>query len=163
MLVCRSCPRHVGLKSSWHLRRLMAGSACLRSVGERARVANDSSPNCAVASKGLFEPKGLPAGLGHLLFLSGALVWCKICGCYGEKRFKDLKRACQGPAVGGRASMLLRLLRGLHPVSKQPLQQAVRCATPSFVGLPLIPSLGIKVADADAVACRQFLGLSPLG
>ena len=119
-LVCRSCPRHVGLKSSWHLRRIMAGSVCLRSVGERARVANDSAACVEQAGLG-----GLTPGLGHTLFLSGSLVWCKRCGCYGEKRFKDLKRACQGPAVGGRATMLQRLLKGLHPVSKAPMQQAI--------------------------------------
>jgi hypothetical protein len=125
-LVCRRCPRYVGLKSSLHLRRLMAGSVCLRSVGDRARVANESSPNDSAASIGYAGPQGLTPGLGHMLFLSGELVWCRKCGCYGERRFKALKRTCQGPAVGGRATQLQRLLEGRHPVSKRPIPRAIR-------------------------------------
>ena len=117
-LACRGCPRRVGLSSSLQLRRILAGSACLRSVGERARVCNDS----AIGVAGL-------AGLGHQLFLSGKLVWCKRCGCYGEMRFQALRRPCLGTALGGRATLLQRLLHGLHPVSRAPLAAAIRCAS----------------------------------
>ena len=69
------------------------------------------------ASRGPPSSHGL--GIGHDLRRSGALVWCRICGAYGELRFKHLKRACEGEAGNGmRAGQLSRLLRGFHPLKK---------------------------------------------
>ena len=69
-------------------------------VGVRASVSN--------ANHGL--------GPGHDLLRSGAIVWCRICGAYGELRFKDLKVLCTGPTTGMRASQLARLKKGEHPL-----------------------------------------------
>ena len=69
-------------------------------------------------SKGASRSKeGL--GAGHDLFQSGALVWCRRCGAYGEQRFKSLKGTCQGAAgKGPRAGQLARLVKGEHPLKK---------------------------------------------
>ena len=64
-------------------------------------------------------PSSHGLGIGHDLRRSGALVWCRICGAYGELRFKAVKGPCKGEASNGmRAGQLSRLLRGFHPLRK---------------------------------------------
>ena len=63
----------------------------------------------------------------HQLFVSGSVVWCKRCGCYGTSRLRGLKGSCRGPPrAGGRAVALRRLLGGTHPENKAPLPRALR-------------------------------------
>jgi hypothetical protein len=58
-------------------------------------------------------------GLGHSLYQSGRMLWCRICGAYAEVRLKALKDPCAGPAgTGPRSGQLSRLLKGVHPERK---------------------------------------------
>ena len=63
---------------------------------------------------------------GHVLFLSGQLVWCERCGCYSDTRVKGLLKKCPGPPSDrGRQAILRGLLAGNHPSDKAPLPRAV--------------------------------------
>ena len=65
-------------------------------------------------------------GVGHVVVRSGALHWCRRCGAYAEHRFKSLKAPCSGPpGKGPRAGQLGRLLRGLHPLTREPIPRPV--------------------------------------
>ena len=57
-------------------------------------------------------------GQGHRVHQTGTLQWCRICGAYGQSRFRDLQGRCTGPARGGpREGQLSRLLAGRHPLT----------------------------------------------
>ena len=98
-------------------------------------AASRSKPSASASAEGLADGGGLACsssasrranssviagfGPGHVLFQSGALTWCRVCGAYGEHRFKALKLPCAGAAGKGmRAGQLTRLLRGEHPLKK---------------------------------------------
>ena len=56
-------------------------------------------------------------GPGHILYRSGPMFWCGICGAYAELRLKSLKQPCTGGAgKGPRAGQLARLRNGMHPL-----------------------------------------------
>jgi hypothetical protein len=57
-------------------------------------------------------------GAGHELYRSGAVIWCRLCGCYGEQRLKNLKLPCGGLDKSTKAGQLGRLVRGEHPLRK---------------------------------------------
>ena len=106
-------------------------------LSEASREASGRPPGSA---GGLREPPGgsgghprsrSPAsgprfGVGHVVVRSGALHWCRRCGAYAEHRFKSLKAPCSGhPGKGPRAGQLGRLLRGLHPLTREPIPRPV--------------------------------------
>jgi hypothetical protein len=57
-------------------------------------------------------------GAGHDLYRSGGIIWCRLCGYYGEKRLKNLKLPCAGLDKSARAGQLGRLVKGEHPLRK---------------------------------------------
>ena len=62
-------------------------------------------------------------GQGHDLRESGPVIWCRLCGRYGEERVQE-GRGIGGDCVGWkrRAHSNLRLLsRGRHPRTEVPL------------------------------------------
>jgi hypothetical protein len=110
---CEVCLRHTAAQAGRLARQRLAHTACLGSARMRATAA-------AVQ----VDIRGL--GRGHNLYASGKLVWCKTCGSYGETQLRELRLPCKGHAVGTRKYLLSRLLRGMHPARKQPLEPAVK-------------------------------------
>ncbi len=59
---------------------------------------------------------------GHLLFITGAMIWCGTCGRYATRRLgRALRAPCSGEAAGAYLTRLARLRQGLHPLSGRPL------------------------------------------
>ena len=75
------------------------------------------------------EPTARAAQRAHLLFVSGTVTWCQVCGAYGHSRLRGLLRSCPGTIAGrsesGRAAALRLLRNGRHPKSLAPLPRAV--------------------------------------
>ena len=73
-------------------------------------------------------PAAVAAQRPHLLFVSGAVTWCQVCGAYGDARLRGLMRACPGPIAArsesGRAAALRHLRNGRHPKTQVPLPRA---------------------------------------
>ena len=69
------------------------------------------------------------AGAGHRRMLSGNVLWCRRCGCYGDAWAKGLAEACKGKPLdtsgGGRAGQLNCLRAGRHPRTRKMLPLAV--------------------------------------
>ena len=84
-----------------------------------AEMPTTSSASFATSSANLATPSRRQFGKGHVVYRSGTLHWCRICGAYAEQRLKSLKESCQGAAgKGPRAGQLARLLKGEHPLKK---------------------------------------------
>ena len=68
------------------------------------------------------------AGSGHRLVRTGAILWCHRCGAHAEARVGSaLAGVCRPVAEGeksGRASRRRLLLKGRHPINRQPLDGA---------------------------------------
>ncbi len=63
-------------------------------------------------------------GRRHHRWMSGDLIWCSLCGAYGELKAVGLAAACPGPPPNtgsGRTTSLSRLRAGRHPKSNLPL------------------------------------------
>jgi hypothetical protein len=112
-LRCVLCHRSVSLSAPLHLQRAFVKSKCRGALTDVARA-------------GASVPLAQRLGVGHVLFASGELIWCKRCGCYGQKRLRELRNVCKGESTGGRVTTLQRLLRGEHPQSAERLVPAVR-------------------------------------
>jgi ribonuclease HI len=113
LLRCRSCPRFAALSAHRQHTRHFAGSECGGPLHDVALIVG--------------EQAGQRGDEPHQLFVSGSVVWCKRCGCYGTSRLRGLKGSCRGPPrAGGRAVALRRLLGGTHPENKAPLPRALR-------------------------------------
>ena len=53
----------------------------------------------------------------HDTFLTGGVLWCRLCGSYPEQRVQSLFTLCDGSGVSRpRASQLARLRAGRHPL-----------------------------------------------
>ncbi len=60
----------------------------------------------------------------HVRWMSGDLVWCSVCGAYGEYKAVNLANACAGPpprSGAGRTTALHRLRAGRHPKHNGPI------------------------------------------
>ena len=60
----------------------------------------------------------------------GEIVWCVICGSYGEHKARGLTAVCEGKfdgtwKGGGRVQQLKLLKANLHPKTREPLPPAV--------------------------------------
>jgi len=118
-LRCRKCPRFSGMLASNAARRAFASTACPGTVLEGAAAS-------CVATR-VRREETLRQGRSHTLYVTGQLVWCITCGCYGAQRLRNLKQPCCGPAAAdARKSQLGRLRAGLHPLTKRPLGRPVR-------------------------------------
>ena len=66
----------------------------------------------------------------HSMRLTGDMLWCSNCGCYGQTRFKALKKVCRGNATASaRVGQLARLRLGRHPATGEPIGQVVTSAS----------------------------------
>jgi hypothetical protein len=110
---CAICLRHIAIVAGRLAKQRLAHTACEGSASTRATAA------AGCIDVGSF-------GRGHNLYASGKLVWCFVCGSYGQTQLKELRTPCNGPAVGTRKYILSRLKRGLHPAAKTPLERAVK-------------------------------------
>ena len=66
----------------------------------------------------------------HVRMFSGEVVWCAICGAYGEHKARGLTQFCQGKFEGlwkggGRVGQLKRLKSCRHPKTGEPLPRAL--------------------------------------
>ena len=110
----------VGSKWQTELHRL--------AVTDRPRGEGTASPRSGLAQEEgwLAAPGGKLDALvesrrlhhSHCFKLTGDLVWCDRCGCYGQARFKALKEACRGSITAkARAGQLAQLRLGRHPIT----------------------------------------------
>ena len=72
---------------------------------------------------------GEKAGGGHRRLLSGHVLWCRKCGCYGDSHARGLADVCKGKPIvttgGGRAGQLKYLMAGRHPRTRKMLPPAI--------------------------------------
>jgi hypothetical protein len=66
----------------------------------------------------------------HRRMISGDVIWCSVCGSYGEHRARGLEGVCDGKDEGvwkggGRVAQLKALLANTHPKDRTPLPPAV--------------------------------------
>ena len=75
------------------------------------------------------EP-AIQASKQHRIWYSGEVIWCSICGCYGEHKARGLTTFCEGKFEGiwkggGRVGQLKKLKANLHPKTGLPLPRAL--------------------------------------
>ena len=75
------------------------------------------------------EP-AVQASMVHRIWYSGDIIWCSVCGCYGEHKARGLTKVCQGKFEGnwkggGRVGQLKKLKANLHPKTGLPLPRAL--------------------------------------
>ncbi len=64
------------------------------------------------------DPVDAADARGHVLLVTGPIIWCGRCGRYAFKRLgRALKADCSGDASGVYGSRIARLREGLHPVT----------------------------------------------
>ena len=111
---------------------------------EAAGEAREVAASSAKAISGLHS--------SHCLKVTGDFLWCNLCGCYGQQRFKDLRASCKGSQhLKSKAGQLAKLRKGCHPLTGMPLGKA-RAASSSVVIS--------KVKPASAAKCRAKRVLS---
>jgi len=77
------------------------------------------------------RPIGRAEAAGHVLYRSGNLTWCFLCGAYSEVRMQKLAAQCPGGPAGAGAQQRLRLLKdGYHPATRARFQE--KAARASF-------------------------------
>ena len=75
------------------------------------------------------EP-AVQASMVHRIWYSGDIIWCSVCGCYGEHKARGLTTFCQGKFEGiwkggGRVQQLKKLKSNVHPKTGLPLPRAL--------------------------------------
>ena len=89
----------------------------------------------------------------HSIRLSGSLVWCYNCGCYGQERIKSLKLKCSGPSkVKSKAGQLAQMKKGRHPLTGQELVMSSSCKPSTHRGASKASSS--SAAPAGGLAAR---------
>jgi hypothetical protein len=53
------------------------------------------------------------------------IVFCRLCGCYGQTRFAKLRQVCTGRPTAATTTMHKRLMRGVHPLTQVQLRPHV--------------------------------------
>ena len=115
-----------------------------RDRSHRHRVKKPSVKGAGVADgdrvvAGLARGESLPPGgrrwtvldmhaLGHEMWTTAGLLWCRLCGCYTTKVPKKLLDKCE---PNSKASTLKWLLQGRHPDSRK----HIGVARPLFLNL----------------------------
>ncbi len=70
----------------------------------------------------LADPVDAADASGHMLRISGPLIWCSRCGRYAMNRLRrSLRSVCIGEATGAYATRLTRLWSGRHPLTNAAL------------------------------------------
>ena len=100
---------------SQEMRKRKANSQPPSASTKRARAPAVEAPPITTTSWRA-TVKRFKFGQGHNLRQSGMLIWCKICGRFGEERFREdgLGRKCSGDP-GQYATQLNNLRRAQHP------------------------------------------------
>ncbi len=106
-------------------------TVCRASARLRSDLAPRRCPGLAVQRWAELEAAecGRAAAAGaiarrHVRWMSGDLVWCSVCGAYGEHKAVNLASACAGPpprSGAGRTTALHRLRAGRHPKHNTPI------------------------------------------
>ena len=99
--------------------RICKGSVCRKWKGKAA----------ASIVEHVEEP-AIQASKVHNLWYSGDVIWCSVCGCYGEHKARGLTTLCQGKFEGiwkggGRVQQLKKLKSNVHPKTGLPLPRAL--------------------------------------
>ena len=109
-----------------HLARPWQCRLCRRSAAKRLTLDRARCPGSAVArwaqAAEAAADLGAGSGGGHVLLLTGPVVWCWRCGANACVRAQGLAKACPGVLRGFLAQAHQRLLLGLHPGSRRPLE-----------------------------------------
>ncbi len=114
-------------------------------MGIRDRADREQQAVAAAAAS-----TGESTGGGHRLLLTGSVVWCWRCGANAGGRAHYLAKPCPGRAVGFLGQARQRLLLGLHPTSRVPLD-AVTVPEPGG-SLPEGFALAVQAAASSATA-----------
>ena len=104
-------------------------------------------------------------GPGHHRMLAGELVWCLICGCYGQMRGRNLALPCRGSPTdysgGGVAAQLRSLKAGKHPKSGDDLPPSVD--ERGYLHKPTVaPSRAVKGSQRDQEAIQHVQAMREL-
>ncbi len=64
------------------------------------------------------DPVDAEDASGHVLRITGPIIWCNRCGRYAMRRLRrSLKNKCVGEATAAYATRLARLRAGRHPLT----------------------------------------------
>ena len=109
---CSLCKYHISKYASKESIKAFRASPCPGDIAARA-AANSAQ------------------GRQHVLFLSGEVTWCNVCGRYSEKRATALAhKACEGKPSRGGDGPLRRLRAGVHPKdASKALPKPIRIAS----------------------------------
>ena len=89
-------------------------------------------------------------GRGHRVLITGSVAWCFRCGAYASTRAVGLAHPCVIRTTTCAAQARMRLLLGLHPVTRIPLEGRT---APEF-GTSLPRGYAAAVASARASGTR---------
>ena len=118
---------------------------------------------CKAASSILekVEDPTIQASKQHRRMYSGEVVWCSVCGCYGEHKARGLTEICDGKFEGiwkggGRVAQLKSLKANVHPRTGKPIPPAVpESQWLTGVRTAVVPSSACQVLQSVPVTlCR---------
>ena len=106
-----------------HLARPWQCRCCHKTATKRAVLACSRCPGSAAKqwANASSAATGNNSGGGHCLLLTGTVVWCWKCGAHACVRARHLAAPCLGRPRGFLLQARQRLLIGLHPSSRIPL------------------------------------------
>ena len=129
-----------------HLARAWQCRVCHQSAAKRITLASSRCPGSAVRrwahQAAVAAGPGRGSGRGHVLLLTGSVVWCFRCGASACVRARLLTQPCRG-RLQGLAQAHQRLLLGLHPTTRVPIRQ------------PTVPEPGSQLPQGFAAAVRR--------
>ena len=140
-----------------HLARPWQCRCCHRTAARRSALCYTRCPGSAVRrwarSTAAAAATGEGAGGGHYLLLTGNVVWCWRCGANACVRAHNLAKQCPGRAGGFLVHARQRLLLGLHPTSRVPLDAAT-APEPGWA-LPVGFDRAVQAAASSATAAAR--------
>ena len=106
-----------------HLARPWQCRCCHKTATKRAVLACSRCPGSAAKrwANASSAATGSSPGGGHCLLLTGTIVWCWKCGANACVRARHLALPCRGRPRGFLLQARQRLMIGLHPSSRVPL------------------------------------------
>jgi len=117
-LRCSKCSKAIGLDREWSAVKAFAKGKCLGTA--RSRVVEATTTGVSSSSSSSFVPVDFVAGrnsLGHCLYQSGPVTWCRRCAYWATSKPRRLLEVCTGNSSTNRCQ-LDRLLNNVHPDSR---------------------------------------------
>ena len=156
-----------------HLARPWQCRCCHRTAAKLSALCYSRCPGSAVRRwarmAAAAAATGEGAGGGHYLLLTDNVVWCWRCGANACVRAHNLVKQCPGRAGGFLVQARQRLLLGLHPTSRVPLNaatvpepgralpvgfdKAVQAAASSATAAALSKRMPVRGVAAPRAAC----------